>query len=194
MLTIFKRYGLEPISKNLEDIPLARLHFQYVPMAQPEKFWYGMDMMALRTSPHVELLTLIREHGFDWKVIMDTPYVAERRERRTVHGRSNWTDSWIREHIKRRWQEYKSLKKHGYKKKLHITKSGEPRPVLVLKEPFWQTRFNLQKHHLKGPEIFDGGGRCAAAYVLGWKTIPGLWVRDAKPGSCECHEITKKFA
>jgi hypothetical protein len=93
-------------------------------------------------------------------------------------GFKSWTTDKIKCHIKRRWDIYKSLKSKGFKQKL----SGD-KQVLILKKPFWKTRFGLDEKWLDGYEIWDGGGRCMAAYQLGWKTVPALICEDTQPGS-----------
>jgi hypothetical protein len=55
--------------------------------------------------------------------------------------------------------------------------------VKVLLSPFWKTRFGLELPWLTGMEIWNGAGRCAAAHVLGLRTIPVLICKDKKPGS-----------
>ena len=70
------------------------------------------------------------------------------------------------------------LKKNGWNKKL-----AKVKPVIVLRKPIMETRFNWESGFLSGPEVYDGFGRCSAAFVLGWKTIPVVWAEDAKPGT-----------
>ena len=176
------------VDKKVVDIPINNLHVQFVPAANPWKFWHGYDMMALRTSPHVEILEMYVKHGFNKELFMQTSYFKERQERRTIHGRTNWTDKYIFEHINNRIKIYDSLKKKGYKHKLH-----KYHPILVLKTPFWETRFGEKHDGVVGPEILDGAGRCSAAYVLGWKTIPGMWVEDRSPGTKKCKVWEGKF-
>lgn len=187
-----KTYGIR-VKGGIEDIPLHNLHYQYLKSSRHEKFWNGYEMMHIKTSPHVELLLKIMEIGFDWKVLLDTPYAKQRRERRTVHGSARWTDGFIKKHIKHRWDTYLSLKKSGYKTSLHTSKNGFSQPVMILRKPFWETRYGEKLDGIAGPEIWDGGGRCAAAFALGWKTIPGVWVEDVKPGSKSCKKIEVKF-
>ena len=90
---------------------------------------------------------------------------------------------YIMKHIARRWATYRSMKKRGYKPKLYTLKDGTKLDVRILREPFWLSRFGHNEDWLGGCEIFDGGGRSAAAFVLGWDSIPGRWCEDAKPGS-----------
>jgi hypothetical protein len=96
-----------------------------------------------------------------------------------------WTDEHIKKHIRSRWATYKSLKKYGYKKKLHRTKNGRDYPVRVLLQPFWKTRFNIDESWLDGVELWDGGGRSCAAYVLGWDSVPAEICEDTAPGTCK---------
>ena len=182
-----KRYKLKVVKKNVM-MYLDELHIQHIPMVRPERWWNGYDQMALRTSPHVELLRLYVDYGLKWDLIERTPYWLERRARRTEHGRKNWTDKWIREHIKVRIRTYKMLKKHGFKKKY-----CKDNPILVLEQPFWKTRFNWKDDSIKGPEIVDGAGRCSAAFVLGIEKLPVTIVKDAAPGSMKCKPIQGKF-
>jgi hypothetical protein len=161
-------------------VELKHLHYQYIHNYTPIKLW-NFDM-GLPTSPHVELLKLIRREGFNWKRIWQTRYVEERIGRREK-GMKQWTDEHIKKHIRNRWATYKSLKKHGYKKKLHRTKKGRNYPIRVLLEPFWKTRFGVNESWLDGMEVWDGGGRCSAAYVLKWDSVPAEICEDTKPGT-----------
>jgi hypothetical protein len=161
-------------------VPLKDLHYQYIHNYTPIKLW-NYDM-SLPNSPHVELLRLIKEDGFNWKRIWQTRYVEERIGRRKL-GMKQWTDEHIKKHIRNRWATYKSLKKYGYKKKLHRTKKGRNYPIRVLLEPFWKTRFGIGRPWLCGFELWDGGGRSCAAHVLGWDSIPAEICEDTKPGT-----------
>jgi len=163
------------ISSELVDIPVKRLHIRFIPVVTPMFFW--ANDMSLGNSPHVELLDLIKEFGLNWNVLEETRYWAEREHRYKI-GFKDWDKKKIKTHIKRRWGIYRSLKKSGYRHKLRGDK-----PVIVLKKPFWKTRFGLDYDWLKGPSIWDGGGICAAAYYLGYETIPGYYAKDKYPGS-----------
>jgi hypothetical protein len=174
--------GSDIISIKSAKVILADLHYQYIHNFTPVKLWNFN--MGLPTSPHVELLRLIKEKGFDWGALWDTRYVEERVCRREK-GMSKWTNEHIREHIQTRWATYKSLKKYGYDPGKHTTKKGRQYPVRILGCPFWTTRFGIDRDWLDGMEIWDGGGRSAAAYVLGWKKIPAIICKDAFPGSME---------
>lgn len=169
-----QREDLEVIS-DLVDIPLKKLHIQYIPVVTPIELW-NYDM-SIKNSPHVELLSIIDEFGFDWEVLKKTRYWVERRHRYSI-GFKAWDKKHLKNHIKKRWAIYKSLKKSGYRHKLR-----ERRPLIVLKQPFWKTRFELEEYWLKGYHIVDGGGISAAAYFLGYETLPGYYVKDKFPGS-----------
>jgi len=173
------------------DVPLKDLHIQYVHNVTPAELW-NFDM-SLANSPHVELLKLIREKGFDWDEIWKTRYVAERLNRFKL-GMNNWTRKHLKEHIKWRYEVLRSLKHHGYKAKLHITAKGKNRPVRILKEPFWKTRFGFERDWLTGYEIWDGGGRSSAAMALGWETIPAVICEDRYPGSKKKGMFDKKLS
>lgn len=167
------------ISSELVDIPVKKLHIRFIPVVTPIFYWKtdeGYDM-SLEESPHVGLLRVIKEKGFDWDILQETRYWFERAYRYNI-GFKDWDKKKIKNHIRRRWGIYKSLKKSGYRHKLRGDK-----PVIVLKKPFWKTRFGLDYDWLKGLECHDGGGICAAAYYLGMKTIPGYYAKDKYPGS-----------
>ena len=61
---------------------------------------------------------------------------------------------------------------------------------MILKEPFWRTRFGLD---IKGLEIWNGGGRCAAAYALGMTEIKVAWHEDSLPGSSDKAKFKHKL-
>jgi hypothetical protein len=163
------------ITSDLVDIPVRNLNIRYIPVVTPIDMW-NHDM-SLKNSPHVELLKAIKEVGLDWEALSKTRYWLERKHRFDI-GFKDWNKKKIKTHIKRRWAIYKSLKKSGFRPKLR----GE-KPVVVLKEPFWKTRFGLDEKWHKGPQIWDGGGVCVAAYFLGWDTIKGYYAKDKYPGS-----------
>ena len=162
---------VKEVSGKLVNVRLADLHYQYIPVVTPAEIWE--NDMALPTSPHVEMLRML----VDGQPATGTRYWSERQRRRLL-GMSQWTDDHIRHHIKVRRGILQSLKKHGFKPDLY-----KDRPVKILMEPFWKTRFGGTPEWVKGMEIWDGGGRCAAAFVLGWETIPAVMVRDRAPGS-----------
>lgn len=168
---------------KLVDIPLADLHIQYIHGVTPIDLW-NRDM-SLSTSPHVELLQLMRKFPLRSVEVQSSRYFQERRNRYAL-GMTRWTDIHIEEHAKVRLDTYFSLKRKGYRK-------GGDCPIKILREPFWKTRFGYNANNLHGPEIWDGGGRCTAAFVLGWKTIPAYWVEDVKPGSCDKGWFEKKL-
>lgn len=163
------------VIKGRKELKLDSLNYQFVPIVTPIKLW-NYDM-ALKTSPHVELMRLFLDHGLDWEKIEETRYFKERVRRHDL-GLRQWTTTRIKEHVQRRYAILRSLKRAGYRKKLYRDK-----PVSILKKPFWSTRFEYKKDFLTGKEIWDGGGRCAAAYALGWETIPIVYYCDVSPGS-----------
>ena len=166
------------VISGIVDIPLDQLHLQYIPKITPLEMYPGSDPMLMLKSHHVRLLKKIIKYGLNKKVLKKTKYWQERRHRFNIG--MEWSDSRVFEHIKRRWDTYCSLKKKGYNKK-----KGDRKPILILKEPFWHTRFNWESGFLHAPEIWDGAGRVSAAIVLGWKTISCRYCEDAKPGACE---------
>ncbi|MCP4651215.1 MAG: hypothetical protein GY853_14200 [PVC group bacterium] len=163
------------ITSGLVEIPIKRLNIRYIPVVTPIEMW-NYDM-SLKNSPHVELLETIKRYKFDWDILKETRYWKERKHRYDI-GFKDWDKRKIKNHIKRRWAIYNSLRISGFRPKLR----GE-KPIVVLKEPFWKTRFGVDNEWLKGFEIHDGGGACMAAKFLGWSTIPGYYAKDKCPGS-----------
>lgn len=183
-----KTNDVKPIDGKVADIELAKLSIRYIPMAQLEQWWDGDPLMALETSPHVELMRMMLEHGFDWKRLKRTRYADERRFRAKI-GMPQWeSSSYMKAHFKRRYEILMSLKNKGYKPKLH-----KNRPVAILKEPFWVSRFKLDNPKVYGYEIWNGGGRSSAACALGWKTIPAIFYEDCYPGIMKCPDLEGKF-
>lgn len=173
------------IISALTEIPLKDLHIQYIPVCTPVDLW-GHDM-SLKNSPHVELMCLFLEHGNDWKRVKQTRYYTERRRRRKI-GLSRWIDNKIKDHVKRRYAILRSLKKSGFRKSLR----GE-KPVVILRIPFWTSRFGYERDWLGGEEIWDGGGVCSAAFALGWKTIPAVYGEDRCPDSGDKGKFESKL-
>ena len=173
------------ISKT-ENVSLENLHVRYIPMARLERWYVGIEPMLLKNSPHVEMLTLYRYEGLNWDKLMKGRYAEERRARRKDFGQKKWSEDFIKEHIKHRIKVYKSMAKAW-------SPSKDDKPIMILKEPFWNTRFGQSFDGIVGPEIWNGAGRCAAAWVLNQRTIPAVWVEDCRPGAKECERITRKF-
>jgi hypothetical protein len=179
---------VEPIDGKLVDIPLDNLSIRYIPMAELERWWDGDPLMALPTSPHVEIMRIFLEHGFDWKRLKHTRYADERRFRARI-GMKQWAESpYMKWHFKKRYDLLRSIKKHGFRPNMR-----KNRPVAILKEPFWNTRFGMKNPRVYGYEIHNGGGASSACYVLGHKTIKGMWYRDTAPGTNGCPDLEKKF-
>ena len=158
--------------KKWKEVRLADLSVRYIPVVTPIDLW-NHDM-SLKNSPHVELLRTIKKHGFDWGILKKTRYWKERKYRYDC-GVKRWTSKHRKEHIKKRWAIYKSLKKKGFKKK--------DSPVTVLKQPFWTTRFGLEEDWMGGLECYNGMGRCSSLYVLGKRSVKVMICKDKYPGS-----------
>jgi len=165
------------IISGLVDIPLDTLHHQYKPKLTPMELYPGLDPMHVFKSHHVGILKLIKKVGLNFKKLKHHPYFQERRHRYNI-GMTAWTDGYVMKHLERRWETYRSLKKNGYNKKL-----AKEKPVIVLKEPIWETRYGWKSGFLHGAEVWDGMGRVSTAILLGWKTIPGYYAEDAMPGT-----------
>lgn len=169
-------------SGNMSIVKIANLRVRYIPVLTPIDIWAAgaknsFDMMSIVTSPHVELMTIFRDHGVDWDRITRSRYFDERRHRHRL-GMLRWVDEYIRHHIKIRHDVFKSIKKHGYK----LKKCRED-PVVVLSTPFWKSRFGRSDIWLNGFEIWNGAGRCSAAYVLGITKISVCMAVDKYPGT-----------
>ena len=176
---------IKPITGKTQIVKLADLHIRYIPVVTPIDIWN--NDMSLPNSPHVELFKIMLMYGFRWSELMHTRYVKERRRRFKI-GMRRWTDEHVMEHLHVRYSILKSLQKHGYSSKKHGDK-----PVVVLKQPFWKTRFGLDKPFLGGMEIWDGGGRSTAMYALGKKEIPCVFYEDKAPGSNDRGKFGKKL-
>ena|GEM_PF-2406880 len=162
---------IRPVGK-VEIVPIAELNIQYIPVLTPEDIWH--ETMAVSTSPHVKLMQMFLYYGFDQKRMRLTDYFRERVRRRML-GMKRWTDKYIlTHHAEKRYEILKSIKRSGYDKS---------QPILVLKEPFWLTRFGFAPAWVKGKEIWTGAGRSSACCALGIKEIPVQWVEDTRPGS-----------
>ena len=172
--------------KTRVPVELAKLHNQYIPYVTPFDLW-NYDM-ALATSPHVEMLQYIVKHGFNWEEIFKLRYARERLRRKEI-GWGKWGRATTKKRIMIRWRIYQSLKEHGYKQS-----RCESGPIMILEEPFWNTRFGLKDERVHGMEIFDGAGRCSAAYVLGWDAILADICVDPLAGTGERGKFGEKLA
>ena len=140
--------------------------------------------MWLPSSPHVELMEIFLRYGFDTPRIFNSRYFKDRQYRNSVG--LNWPDKKILEHVKKRYGTFKSMKK-GYDKNKCKTV-----PIVVLVEPFWKTRYNVNEEWLGGFEIWNGAGRCAAAYTWGDRDVPCVFAKDVEPGTMKSH-LDKKL-
>ena len=169
------------------SIEVAKLHVRWIPVVTPLNIWN--NDMSLPNSPHVELMELFKEYGFDWDRIKMTRYFAERKHRFEI-GMHRWTKAYIKAHCMKRYKIFKSMAKGFNKEKC----KGDP--IKVLRFPFWATRFqqypgNVMSSHVM--EIWNGAGRSSAAHVLGIKKLPCVICEDAKPGSGDKGKFRKKL-
>ncbi len=145
---------------KLKKFRLADLHIRYIPVITPPRLW-NRDM-SLPNSPHVELMKIFKNYGFDKERIKESRYFKDRQYRHKYLDK--WTDKRIWKHIKEgRYRIFNLMAKEGWNKK---RSKGDP--IKVLPEPFWCSRFNRTWDWIKGEEIWNGAGRCSAAYVLGY--------------------------
>ena len=168
------------------NVEVAKLHVRWIPVVTPLNIWN--NDMSLPNSPHVELMELFKEYGFDWDRIKMTRYFAERKHRFEI-GMHRWTKAYIKAHCMKRYKVFKSMKKGFDKAKC----KGDP--VKVLESPFWYSRFD--RYHTQnipdGYFVWNGMGRSSAAFVLGIKKIPVVICEDAKPGSGDRGKFSKKL-
>ena len=167
---------IKEVKKDM--VPVKGLHYRFIPVLTPEKFWN--NDMSIENSQHVELMMVFKKYGLDWKKIYKTRYWKQRMYWYHV-GMKQWTAKYAVERIVVRYRIFKSIKKNGFKNK----------PVNLLKTPIWASRFGHKG--LQGPEIYDGGGRCAAAYVLGIDKVPAIWCEDRAPGTGDKGKWAKKL-
>ena len=146
---------LKVIDKRI--FKLEDLRYQYIPKITLFPF-----RRSLPESPQVALLLLWQNVGWDWDVLMQSDFAEDRRHR-FKNGVEKWTEKKIHEHIEHRISIYKSIKKHGFKENM-----SKNQPLAVLDRPL----FGCQDGEDYYPEIYHGGRRCAAAYVLGIKELP----------------------
>ena len=176
---------IKPITGKTEIVRLENLHIRYIPVVTPLDIWN--NDMSIANSPHVELYKAMLTYGFRWSELMHTRYVQERMRRFKI-GLRRWTEEHVMAHLHVRYAILKSLKKHGYESKRHGKK-----PIVVLKQPFWHTRFGCNEPFLKGMEVWDGGGRTTALYALGKKVAPVVFYEDKLPGSGDKGKFENKL-
>lgn len=168
------------VSPKVIKVPIAILHVRYIPVVTPVDIWGGPPNMALVTSPHVKLMRAFKAgHSITDK----HAYVRERIHRRKI-GMARWTDAYIRYHIRKRRKLLKSIEKRGLLKQF---------PIELLSYPFWKTRFGWDQPWLRGPEIWTGAGRAAAAYVLGYTHVYARWYYDTKQGTADRGKFGRKL-
>jgi len=158
------------------EVELKDLHYQFVPIITDTELW--LNDMSLPNSPHVELmrvlLSMIEAKTFIWDEIKKTRYYKDRIFK-IEHGMGD--KAYAKKKILARYEVLKSIRKHGFKRR-----GNAKYPIVVLQEPFWKTRFGYEADWLRGPEIWDGGGRCAIAWVFGIRSVPAYIYQDAAPG------------
>lgn len=173
------------ISRKSVTVPLSRLFYQYIPEFVSKDIW--CENMQLANSPQVECAKLLLEYGRNWGKLKHCRFAADRRHRYKL-GMKKWTEKVIKEHILgSRYDILMSVKKRGFDKK-----KNAKQPITVLQSPFWRTRFGEVPNWVNGWEIYHGGRRCAALYVLGFVNVPVLVAQDKYPGSCIGGKFEKK--
>lgn len=169
---------IKEVKKDI--VPVRGLHYRFIPVLTPEKFWN--NDMSIENSQHVELMRIFQQYGLDWKRIHKSRYWGQRLYWYEA-GMKQWTPKYAKQRITIRYKIFKSILKHGFKDK----------PVKILKQPIWTSRFGYRREWLRGPEIYDGGGRSAAAFVLGIEKIPAIWCIDKAPASGDKGKWKKKL-
>lgn len=172
---------------NMVKIRPVDLYYQYIPGVINQDVWH--QDMSVPNSPHVELVELmmlmIQGPGFDWEAIKKTRYYQDR-VHRMKYGIGS--EKYIKTKILSRYRLLKSIRKHGLNKSM-----SDKSPIIVLRHPFWKTRFNCTEPWLRGMEIWDGGGRCSIAYALEIPQVPAYVYEDAYPGTCKSEKFEKKL-
>lgn len=79
------------------------------------------------------------------------------------------------------------------RKKHFIQRKRKGDPILLLKEPFWKTRYGGEFDSLEGPEIWEGVSVCAALWVTNQKRVKVLWAKDRAPGTKEVADDPIEF-
>jgi len=158
-------------ASKLTNIDLDKLHLRYVPNVEPLHL-YNNDM-RLKSSPHIEMLYLIGQYGFDWDRIKNSRY-GKILQYKHVLGVGGYDRENILDNLNKAWRTYSSIANRGIRSR---------KAVVVLQEPFWVTRFGYNKKEIKGMEIWKGVWVCASAYFLGIKTVKGYMAKDVYPGS-----------
>lgn len=161
---------------------LADLHYQYLPKFTSNSIWHSD--MSLPNSPQVEVLELWIKHGWNWNVLMESRLAEDRRYRRTK-GYGKWNEKKIKVHIEHRIKIMKSIKKRGF-----VPSMSKSQPIAVLETPL-ASYLGARSDIAKAPEIYHGGRRCAAMYVLGFKTViarPGVPANLSKFKRLEINE------
>jgi hypothetical protein len=168
-------------------VKLSELYYQYIPIVTSEPIWD--NDMSLRNSPHVQLVRIMmwmqNGGGLLWEEIVKSRYYQDRLFRMSKGAGS---EEYIRKKILSRYRLLKKIRKIGFN-----DRASDKSPIIVLNKPFWQTRFNYQRP-CPGMEIWDGGGRCAIAYVLDKQTVPAYIYEDAAPGTCKSEKFEKKLS
>lgn len=173
------------VSKKVYHVKLYDLHYQFVPEFTSMEIWN--NDMSLANSPQVECANLLLLHGPKWSKMKNCRFAEDRRHRYRL-GMKKWTEKNIKEHILgSRYQILMSIKKRGFDRK-----RNNKQPVSILKEPFWKSRFKFEAEWLRGKEIYHGGRRCSALYVLGYDSVPVLFVKDKHPGSMDGGKYERK--
>jgi len=138
------------------------------------------DLLA--DSPHVELLESYNTKKTEdfYSNCMNLPYCKQLASSDFKYNYYNGevisrslTESQIISRVKSFILLFESIKKNGYMK-------GEfaNRIICILEKPFWNTRYGSQLQSSNNFEIFIGHHRAAALYVLGYRDIKVVLLRD----------------
>lgn len=167
---------LKRVSKDKVDID--SLQFQYIPRLVCHRLWLDSDVMKVGFSPHVDLLRIYVNHGLDYSLMMKSSYAELQRywndiNFRTTNGNVR-TEKFIKSKIDGFIKLFNSIKNKGFDRSNHL---------IVLKKPFWTTRYGFHRDIGDDYEIWSGHHRASCCYVLGIPAVPCKIFVDKKPNT-----------
>ncbi len=152
------------------------LHCQMCPWVYCSEVWDGDESGLIENSPHVDFLKRYQELGIKILSNLHKTRYSKMYENwdDMGYGLGGRTPDYIKKKARSLMSVFDSICKKGYNRKNKIH---------VMDKPLWTSRGFDGGDALQGPEIFHGHHRSACLYVLNYKVVKVMVVKDTLPGT-----------
>lgn len=163
-----------------EYIPLKGLKVRFVGIYEDVRTFRG----DLETCLESQLFRIFKEFGNKKVLTKESEYAKRYMRIAEINGhRPN-----LEKHLAKKFYHFQYVRKHGF-----LLRKRRGDPILILKEPFWKTRYGEEFDVLEGPEIWEGVTVCAALWVTNKERVRVLWARDRYPGRKDVYKDVEEL-